>query len=207
MKVLIVSAHTDDAETAAGGTIVRLLEETHDVHHLVFSICEDAVPEGTSRNAFYSECLKAAKVLGLQTTILKFPVRQFPEYRQQILQELVEVNKRFKPDVVFAPSASDIHQDHATVSAEVIRAFRRSASIYGYDLPSSEGPRAPRLSMFYELHERHIRKKVAAIRCYKSVGRIFGEEYVRALAIERGARIGVRYAEAFEIILETRRIK
>lgn len=212
MRVLVVSAHADDAEDALGGTMVRLLEESHDLHYLALSICEDSVPAGFPRDILHSECIASTKALGLSednVTIRRFAVRRFPEHRQEILDELIRYRARLEPDVVFGPSTADVHQDHTTVAAEIIRAFRRTASIYGYDFPWNVLYTA-QLNVFYELEERHIRMKVDALQHYKSQlakeNNCLTEEYVRSLAIERGNRVGVRYAEAFEAIREVRRV-
>lgn len=212
MRVLIVTAHADDAEEALGGTMVRLLDEGHDVHYMAFSICEDSVPSGFPRDALYEECLEATKRLGVSIdnlTIKRLPVRRLPEHRQEILDDLIVVRKKLEPDAVFASSTADIHQDHATINAEVIRAFRRTSSIYGYDFPWNVLYSA-KLNLFYELEERHLSKKVHALQAYKSQlvkeGNPLREEYVRSLAIERGNRVGVRYAEAFEVIRELRKL-
>jgi N-acetylglucosamine malate deacetylase 1 len=212
VRVLVVSAHADDGEDALGGTIVRLLEESNDVHYLALSICEESVPPPFPRDILYTECLASTKALGIpkdNVTIRRFAVRRFPEHRQEILDELILHRNRLEPEVVFAPSTADVHQDHTTVSAEVIRAFRRSASIYGYDFPWNVLYTA-QLNVFYELADRHLRKKVEALQHYKSQlskeNNCLTEEYVRSLAVERGNRVGVRYAEAFEAIREVRRV-
>lgn len=212
VRILVVSAHADDAEDALGGTIVRLLEESHEIHYLALSICEESVPEGFPRDILHSECLASTNALGLSkefVTIKRFRVRQFPEHRQEVLDELIRQRARLEPDVVFGPSTADVHQDHTTVAAEIIRAFRRTASIFGYDFPWNVLYTA-QLNVFYELEERHLRKKVEALQHYKSQlskeNNCLTEEYVRSLAIERGNRVGVRYAEAFEAIREVRRV-
>ena len=103
---------------------------------------------------------------------------------------------------------ADVHQDHTTVTAEVIRAFRRTSSIYGYDFPWNVLYTA-QLNLFYEIEEGHLRKKIDALQLYKSQlakeNNCLTEEYVRSLAIERGNRVGVKYAEAFEVVREVRR--
>lgn len=211
MRVLVISAHADDAEDALGGTIVRLLEEGHEIHYLALSICEDSVPPGFPADILSDECLASTAVLGIpreNIVIRRYPVRRFPERRQEILDEFVEVRRKLEPDVVFAPSTADVHQDHTTVSSEVIRAFRRTSSLFGYDFPWNVLFTA-QLSMFYELGERHLGKKIEALQLYKSQlakeNNCLTGEYVRSLAIERGNRVGVRYAEAFEVIREVRR--
>ena len=77
------------------------------------------------------------KFLGVdKTKVYKhaFPVREFPSVRQEILETLVKLNAEIKPELVFIPSSSDIHQDHKTLHEEGIRAFKYT-SILGYEMP------------------------------------------------------------------------
>ena len=212
LRILVISAHADDAEDALGGTIGRLIEEGHETHYLALSICEESVPPGFPRDVLHTECLASTKVLGIPAdlvTIKRLPVRRFPDHRQEILDEFIGLRKQVEPEVVFGPSTADVHQDHATVTGEVVRAFRRTSSIFGYDFPWNVLYTA-KLDLFYELNERHLARKVEALQHYKSQltkeNNCLTEEYVRSLAIERGNRVGVRYAEAFEVVREVRRI-
>jgi LmbE family N-acetylglucosaminyl deacetylase len=207
---LVISAHADDGHVAAGGTISRLAEEKADIYYLTFSIAEESVPNGFPKNVVEKECIDSCKYLGIDPQniiIFKYPVRKLSEYRQEILDKIIEIKNNIEPDTIFAPSTCDIHQDHEIVSAESIRAFRKDTNIYGYDFPWNilyEG----KLNLFYELSEEYIKNKIEGLSFYKSQlakhNNCLNEEYIRALAIERGNRIGKRYAEAFETIREIR---
>jgi len=211
LRVLTISPHTDDAIITTGGTISRILEEGGEIFYVGLSIAEESVPEGFPPDAVAKECQLSTKVLGIdpkKVYIERFPVRRFPEYRQEILDTIINFKDQIRPDMAFIPATTDIHQDHEVVNRESIRALSRYCSIYGYDFPwnsLSEG----KLNLFYQLEERHIRKKVEALSCFKSQivkkAGYLTEEYVRSLAIERGNRIGTRYAEAFEVIRDIRR--
>jgi len=211
LRILILSTHTDDAIITTGGTISRILEEGGEIFYVGLSIAEESVPEGFPKDAVAKECQLSTKVLGIdpkKVYIERFPVRRFPEYRQKILDTIINFRDKINPDMAFIPATTDIHQDHEVVNRESIRALSRYCSIYGYDFPwnsLNEG----KLNLFYQLEERHIRKKVEALSCFKSQivkkAGYLTEEYVRSLAIERGNRIGTRYAEAFEVIRDIRR--
>ncbi|NIU84266.1 MAG: PIG-L family deacetylase [Candidatus Thorarchaeota archaeon] len=211
MRALIISAHTDDAIITTGGTISRMVEEGGEIFYVGLSIAEESVPEGFPKDAVEKECQLSTEVLGIdpkKVYIERFPVRRFPESRQKVLDTIINFRDKIRPDMAFIPTTTDIHQDHEVVNRESIRALRSHCSIYGYDFPwnsLSEG----KLNLFYQLEERHIRKKVKALSCFKSqIVKKTGyltEEYVRSLAIERGNRIGTRYAEAFEVIRDIRR--
>jgi LmbE family N-acetylglucosaminyl deacetylase len=212
LRVLTISPHTDDAIITTGGTISRILEEGGQVFYVGLSIAEESVPEGFSKDAVEKETRLATKVLEIdpkKVDIKRFPVRRFPEYRQEILDIIINLRKEIKPDIVFIPATDDIHQDHEVVNRESIRAFRNCCSIYGYDFPWSD-LYGMKMNVFYQLDERHIKKKVEAASCLKSqiVKKAYylTEEYFRGLAIERGTRIGAKYAEAFEAIRDIKRI-
>jgi LmbE family N-acetylglucosaminyl deacetylase len=211
LRVLVISAHTDDAILTTGGTISRILEEGGEIFYVGLSIAEESVPQGFPKDAVEKECRLSTKVLGIdpkKVYIERFPVRRFPEHRQKILETTLYFRDNIKPDMAFIPATADIHQDHEVVNRESIRALRRNCSIYGYDLPWNSLSEV-KLNLFYQLEERHIRKKVKAMNCFKSqIAKKTGyltEEYVRSLAIERGNRIGTRYAEGFEVIRDIRR--
>jgi LmbE family N-acetylglucosaminyl deacetylase len=211
--LLTVSAHADDAHVALGGTIKRFLDEgTYDIHYLAFSIAEESVPKGFPKNVVMNECRDGLAKLGVEKDklkIFKFPVRRMDEHRQDILEELVKIKNELQPDIVFIPSTEDIHQDHIVVCHESIRAFRRSSSIYGYDFPWNV-LLGEKLNLFIELKKSHLDAKINSLSYYESQiakqNNCLKREYIQSLAIERGNRIGVRYAEAFEVIRDIKRI-
>ena len=213
MKYLFVSAHADDACVAIGGTIALLAEkESNEMKFLSFSIAEKSVPEGFPKDIVAGECINSLKVLGIEEKdiiIERYPVREFPKYRQEILEYLVKIKNEYQPDVVFFPSTSDVHQDHIVINQECIRAFRKSSSLYGFDFPWNV-LFGNRLNLFFEIKEEHLEKKIKALQCFESQcakeSMILDEIYTRSLVIERGHRVGVKYAEALEIIREVRRL-
>jgi len=211
MKILVISSHTDDAIVIAGGTILRILEAKGQVFYAGLSIASESLLEGFPKDAVEVETKLATKTLGIDAEkvhIELFPVRKFQEHRQKILDKLIDLRNRIRPDIVFVPSTTDTHQDHEVVTRESLRAFKNFCSIYGYDFPWTELHQM-KLNLFYQLEERHIEKKMEAINCLKSqIAKkppYLTEDYIRGLAIERGVRIGAKYAEAFEIIREIRR--
>jgi LmbE family N-acetylglucosaminyl deacetylase len=196
-KVLLLSPHTDDAEIAMGGTIAKLRMEGKEIHHAVFSICEESVPQGYERDILAQECISSNAVFGIKLPhlmILRYKVRYFPENRQAILEEMVMLRKMLEPDVVFLPSVCDIHQDHEIVRQEGIRAFLRHADILGYGSTDAD--------MFYEITPGLLKKKLEALSKYNSqqFRRPFNWEVQESLARVNGMFAGCELAEAFEVI-------
>lgn len=202
-KVLALSPHTDDIEIACGGTIARLISEGTEVKSIAFSGCEESVPSEFPPSILREEFILAHKELGIVNDnchVLDFKVRHFPRLRQEILEEMVILNKKYKPDLVLAPSSRDAHQDHFIIAQEAFRAFKKT-TIWAYDCPLNQ--QTPRLNCFIRLDEELMKKKLAAVAKYKSQqfrGGYVNENFIRALALLRGGEIGESLAEAFEIV-------
>ena len=203
MRVLVLSPHTDDGEFGCGGTIARFVEEKHDVYYVAFSTAEESVKKGFPKDALKTEVRNAIKVLGIKSNHLfahNYKVRSFPSRRQEILEDLVQYRKDLEPDIVFLPNRDDMHQDHQIMVNEGIRAFRVNSTILGYEFPRNNISLTS--TCFIKLEKRHIDKKVAAIKEYKTQEDKFyaSEDYLRALARVRGVQLDCEYAEAFEAI-------
>jgi len=200
--IFALSPHTDDVELGAGGTIAKWIEEGKEVFYVAFSIAEKSIPEGLPKNILEKECKQATKALGISENnlfIYKFPVRDFPKFRQEILEILIDLRDKLQPALVLLPSLKDIHQDHHTIAEEGIRAFKYT-SILSYELPWNLFNFEP--SLFTTLQKRYIDKKVEAIKCYQSQKHrnYASEEFFYGLARIRGVQINAQYAEAFEVI-------
>jgi LmbE family N-acetylglucosaminyl deacetylase len=201
-KILVLAPHTDDGEIGCGGSISRWLYEGQEVYYIAFSIAEKSIPQGMPRDTLKKEVKEATRVLGIPAShlvLFDYPVREFPNYRQQILEDMIRLGNELKPDIVLLPSTNDTHQDHQTISREGFRAFKK-ISIIGYEMPYNNLSFSTNL--FVVLEEDHVNRKAEALKCYKSQsGKTYTREgFIRSLASVRGAQIDVKYAEAFEII-------
>ena len=201
-NVLVLAPHTDDGELGCGGTIARLHEEGATVTYVAFSTADKSLPSGMLPGTLKKEVKIATKKLGIKNenlVIYDFEVRKLNYHRQEILEKLVTIKKTRKIDLVLMPSLSDIHQDHATVAMEGLRAFK-DKSILGYELIWNNRDFAT--SCFVRLDERHIQKKVAALAAYRSQTKkdYLAKDFIISLARARGVQIGYPFAECFETV-------
>jgi LmbE family N-acetylglucosaminyl deacetylase len=200
-RALVLAPHTDDGEFGCGGTIARLIEEKREVHYVAFSAAEKSAPKGTP-NILRTEVKEATAALGIpakRLTIGKFEVRDFPEHRQALLDEILRLREEIRPDVVFLPSKYDIHQDHAAVHAEGLRAFKRTTML-GYEVPWNN--LVFETTAFVRLEDRHVDKKIEALSHYRSqADRPYADETsLRAQLRMRGTQAGCTWAETFQVI-------
>ncbi len=199
-KILVLSPHTDDGELGCGGSIARFIEEDNKVEYVALSCCEKSIPKEYPRDILKREVKKATKVLGIERPILyEYEVREFPRFRQEILDTLIDLRNKIQPDVVFTPSSFDTHQDHKITTEETLRAFKK-CTILGYELPWNNI--TFNTLAFVPLKEKHIQKKIEALNCYETQKNkaYFSNDFIRGLAQTRGTQIEEKYAEAFEVI-------
>jgi len=202
-KVLVLAPHTDDGEIGCGATIAKFIEEGSEVFYIAFSSARKSLKErGLDEFTLVKEVKKATALLGIKDEnliILNYDVREFPAQRQNILDDIIKIRNRIKPDIVFTPSLNDIHQDHAVIAQESLRAFK-NITILGYEEPWNNIEFQTRT--FILLDERHVQKKVDALYCYESQKhrKYLNKEFLYSLAKTRGVQIESDYAEAFEVI-------
>ena len=201
-KVLILAPHPDDAEFGLGGTIAKLREMGKEIHVAVFSNCEKSTPAGFEIGAIEKEMYGSFEFLGIKKEhqyVLDFEVREFPSKRQEILETLIVLRKDVKPDLVFLPSSSDVHQDHKTIHEEGVRAFKHT-NLLGYEMPWNNFGFTS--FMYVRLDQQHLDTKISALDFYETQKhRSYSNvDFVMSLAKIRGIQIQKEFAESFELI-------
>jgi LmbE family N-acetylglucosaminyl deacetylase len=201
--VLVLSAHTDDAELGCGGTIARLVSHGAEVFVVAFSMAEETLPPGSRPDRLRCEFFKAMTKLGVEpghACVHQYPVRRLSQHRQEVLEELVKLKRQLEPEVVFVTSSTDVHQDHQVLYGEAVRAFR-DITLWGYELPWNHLTFSPH--GFVELKREHLDRKWAALQEYESQFELqrsyFCKDFIYGLAKVRGEQIKAEYAEAFEV--------
>lgn len=201
-RILVLAAHTDDGELGCGATMARFVEEGRDVYYAAFSTCDKSVPIGFPSDILKDELSRATAVLGIpkeNVLVYDYEVRRLSYQRQELLEELVKLSREIRPDIVFMPAVHDLHQDHFTVAAEGMRAFKNT-SILGYEQPWNNT--VFETKCFVPVKEKHVAIKLKALQCYESqqFRTYLNPEFIYGLARTRGTQLGVEFAEAFEVM-------
>ncbi len=201
-NILILAPHTDDGELGCGGFIAKAVRQGAEVHYAAFSTADESVPAIFPPNQLEIEVREATAILGVRPEnlyVYKHEVRKLNYVRQEILDEMIALREKLNPDLVLLPSQNDIHQDHTTVTAEGIRAFKNT-SILGYELIWNNLSFST--DYFCVISEDDLNKKIAALGAYKTqAGKNYMKpEFIRSMAVIRGTQINEGYAEAFEAI-------
>ena len=201
-NVYVLAPHTDDGELGAGGTIAKLIELGANIYYFAFSTAQESVPEGLPKDILKTEVINATTRLGIPSqnvVVYNYQVRKLNYFRQEILEDLIMHRQNLNPDLVLMPSLNDIHQDHATIAQEGMRAFK-GTTILGYELIWNN--LTFNTTAFIDLNEKQIQKKCDSLKEYKSQASRYymSEDFIFSLAKTRGVQIGVKYAESFEVV-------
>jgi len=196
-RVLAVGAHPDDLELGCAGTLALHSAKGDKVYLLILTRGEaSGNPEVRER-----ECRDSARILGATDIFIgDLHDTEIHDGRESI-DVVEEILKKVQPDIVYAPSCKDTHQDHRHTGHAVLSACRRCRIILLYEGASTQRDFNPQV--FVDI-AKTFQAKLKATQVYGSqVGN--GGMYAKAMkAIEglakfRGYQAGVDVAEAFEV--------
>jgi len=196
-RVFFIGAHPDDIEIGCGALIANILNFAE-----VFCITLSDNQKNPSLINVTKEHNESMRILGVDEEhrfLENFETRRFKHYRQEILEYIFSMNKKYQPDMVFVHSNADLHQDHGTVTQESLRVFR-GTSLFGYDVIRSSYGFFP--TFLIEVNESDVKKKIEALAAYKTYKDVyyFAPELTRSIMIRNGAIAEKKYAEGFDIL-------
>jgi LmbE family N-acetylglucosaminyl deacetylase len=228
-RVLVVSAHPDDPDFGAGGSVARMADGGAEVTYVIVTDGRQGGEDPKQKDSELvairqKEQRAAAKVLGVKRVeFLGYKDGHlFPDLK--LRRDIVRMIRKYKPDLVITHVPGRVldgpmggsHPDHIAVGEATM------AAVY----PDSRNPRAFR-SLLKEGLEPHVvkevwipfwtsgdylvditptlDKKIEALRKHKSQvaqpGRVFDfEKWMRKRSRDVGKRGGFRYAESFKRI-------
>jgi LmbE family N-acetylglucosaminyl deacetylase len=223
-SALVVAAHPDDIELAAGGTVARWARSGTDVHYLLCTSGEAGIPPGVPvQDAVAtreSEQRAAAAVLGAREVVFLREADGVLENTLALRRRIVREIRRLQPEVLvtgdprlwWAFDGYVNHPDHRAASAAAIEAAHPTAGIARlFPEHADEGLSPHRVSALWiacvDAKEANARidiestmdAKLRALACHASQSGIVPPEAVLAMA--RLASGGAGLAEAFRVVV------
>lgn len=217
MRVLCLAAHPDDEVLGAGGTLLKHHAAGDQTRLVVATVAYTPRWSASTVQRKREECIKASGLLGISDV-------RFLEFKTMHLNALpaIELNdavgrtvREFDPHVLYAPPIDDVNQDHAALFAALLVAARQTGStslrsLYSYEIPPTTRYNASNRwqpNSYVDIGE-HIDAKLEAMAAYETELRDPPHprslESIRTFARERGAALGVGYAEAHMLVRELR---
>jgi LmbE family N-acetylglucosaminyl deacetylase len=215
MKVVVISPHPDDETLGAGGTLLRMRAEGHEIHWVIVTHMNESF--GNSQAQIDQ---RERQILGVGASYkfsgihnLKYTPASLDSVKDSsLISDIGSCIAEIRPEVVILPDPNDAHSDHLEVyrsSMAVLKTFRApyvklimtmeilSESNFGNAFQHF----APNL--YVDITE-YLDKKIDILSIFDTeIGpHPFPRsiDSVKALATLRGAEAGCRWAEAFHII-------
>lgn len=196
-RICFIGAHPDDIELGCGALISNIGNRA-DILCVTLSDNKKN-PDLQNLVTEHKASMAVLGVKGDQDVVKDFETRRFPQVRQEILETMLEIKRSFRPQIVFVHTKNDIHQDHATVTDEALRAFR-GTTVLGFDVLRSSYGFFPHF--LFEVTEQDVERKLAALAEYKTYASryYFEAQITRATMIRHGALAERPFAEGFDIL-------
>ncbi|MFC2092997.1 bacillithiol biosynthesis deacetylase BshB1 [Bacteroidota bacterium] len=220
LDALFFGTHPDDIEITCGGTVIKLVQSGKKVG--IADLTKGELSTRGSLSVREKERKNAAKVLGIEKRIVLDLEDGNIENTAKNRAKLIHLIRKYKPELVFAPFASDRHPDHINASMLIREsvfysglrkivtgnqsAYRPRRVVcyrHAYDIP---------FSFIFDISDV-FEKKLSAILCYgsqfyneKSPETKQPETYISSKLFLKdiesrarffGFKIGVEYGEPF----------
>ena len=198
MVVLAIGAHPDDVELGCGGTLALHKSCGAEVYLLVLTAGEASGEQAAREN----ECRKAAKTLGVDRLYFGSLEDTKVSDGRETIDAIEKVMNEVHPDIIYAPTHKDTHQDHRNTGYAALSAGRRCKMTLLYEGASTQRDFYPQV--FVDI-TKTFRLKRKVIRVFGSQmnkaggGYLLAVKGIEGLAKLRGYQAGLAVAEAFEV--------
>lgn len=216
LDALFFAAHPDDVELSAGGTVIKLVKSGCKVG--IIDLTQGELSTRGNLKSRAIETKNASEVMGIHVREnLKISDGNI-ENNEKNRKKIIEVVRKYRPKIVFAPYHNDRHPDHVNASHLLRESFfyagltkiktkleaYRPSKIYYYaqhfDIPTS---------FIFDISDVY-EEKIKAVKCYQTQfftgetkgpqtyisGKSFSDN-LEARSINWGFKIGVKYGEPF----------
>lgn len=216
-NVIVISAHPDDEILGAGGTLLKHAGNGDNIYWLITTNVFES--QGFSKERIESRQLeieKVAKMLGVKKVFkLTYPTMTLSSSSLlKMVPEISEIFTEVQPEIIYCLNRSDAHSDHRVTFNAVMactKSFRYPfiKQVLMYEC-ISETEFAPALAenaflpnYFVDI-SAYFKRKTEIMCVYESEldNHPFPRSLrnIEALAVFRGASVGVEFAEAFQLV-------
>ena len=215
MNILVISPHPDDETLGAGGSLLRLQAEGHQVYWMNMTDISEHLgykkAQVEARKKQIKKIEEFYKFVGFYN--LKLDTTRLEQYEsREIIGKVDDYFNQIRPEWIFLPDYNDVHSDHKFVFDWVYactKVFRQSSikKIMTMEILSETNFGRPEngfIPNFYMDISEFMDKKIEAAKIYESEIGMHpfprSVEAIKALGMLRGSEAGKYYAEAFRAI-------
>ncbi len=205
MNILAIGAHFDDVELGCGGALARHVQQGDDVYVFVATVSgfsNHYNEEVRLNETALVEAREAMDVIGVKELLCGNFGTLEVEFVDELNIEILKIVQEKKIDQVYAHWTGDIHHDHQAVAKASLHSCRHVPRLLMYrsnwyhSTLEFRGNFYVDITQCWEIKEQAIRAHVTELDRT-------GEKWISFFKNEAenaGQRIGVKYAEVFEVV-------
>jgi len=205
MNILAIGAHFDDVELGCGGTLAKHAQSGDNVYVYVATVSgfSNQYNETVrSSEIAFEEAQAAMQVLGVKELICgKFKTLDV-EFVDELNIEILKIVQEKKIDKVYAHWIGDIHHDHQAVAKASLHSCRHVPRLLMYRSNWYHSTMEFRGNFYIDITKQWATKE-RAIQAHASEMDRTSSKWIgffKNEAENAGQRIGVNYAEVFEVV-------
>lgn len=205
MNILAIGAHFDDVELGCGGSLAKYAQQGHNVY--VYVATDSGFTNYNKETIRSNECAlaearAAMKLIGVKEMICgKFNTLAV-EFVDDLNVEILRIVEEKEIDLVFTHWTGDIHHDHLAVARASLHSCRHIPRLLMYRSNWYHSTLDFRGNFYVDITNYWELKK-EAIQAHESEMERTGAKWISFFhneAENAGQKIGVRYAEVYEVV-------
>jgi len=204
-NILAIGAHYDDLELGCSGSLIKYVDEGAKVTMIVVTDSAYQNPDGEivrEAETAYNEGASAAKIIGADDLIcLNYKTFMVP-FDESLTKKIIYYIEKLNIDTIFSHWVYDIHRDHQYTAKSAMMAGRHIPRFFMYRSNYYDTEKTFNGSYYIDISNQ-IEKKKEVIKAHKSELERVRYKWLNFILNQNandGQKIGVNYAEKFEII-------
>lgn len=204
MNILAIGAHFDDIELGCGGALAKHVAKGDKVYAYIATVSgfSNANNETVRSNEVaLAEGKKAMQILGVELICGPFNTLEV-EFVEALNVEILKIVEDKKIDFVYSHWVGDIHHDHQAVARAALHSCRHVPRMLMYRSNWYHSTLDFRGNFYVDITDYWFKKKEAIMAHQSEIERTRNKwlSFFENEAENAGQKIGVKYAEVFEIV-------
>jgi LmbE family N-acetylglucosaminyl deacetylase len=204
MNILAIGAHFDDLELGCGGTLIKHVKGGDNVTMLVVTNSSYNGPDNKiirKSEVAYEEGKKAAGIIGARLEFLDFDTFFVP-FNESLTSIINRYINQLKIDIIYTHWVHDIHRDHHYTAKNTLMAGRRVPRFLMYRSNYYDSEKVFQGNFYSDITDE-METKIEAIKVFESELKRVDNKWLEFFGNQNandGQKIGVKYAECFEVV-------